>query len=147
MQLVNLARPLVGYTHRQLADVVGYSERTVRRWYAGGSNPDFVALGRLADAVRPKDSSLAAELDAAAGRPPPAPLPLPPVVVAPPPAAPAVPPHVLVDSIVCAAAEAMSLTPQAVRPAIVAAFKRASEAAISPHAVYAVLAPTEGSRE
>jgi hypothetical protein len=48
---------------------------------------------------------------------------------------------VLVDSVVCAAAEAMSLVPQAIRPAVLAAFTRARDARLTPDAVVAVLAP------
>jgi len=48
---------------------------------------------------------------------------------------------VLVDSVVCAAAEAMSLSPQAIRPAVLAAFARARDAGLSLDAVVDVLAP------
>jgi hypothetical protein len=52
-----------------------------------------------------------------------------------------IPAHALVDSIVCAAAEAMGLPPQALRPALRAAFSRAEEIGISVQAVLGVLAP------
>jgi hypothetical protein len=48
---------------------------------------------------------------------------------------------VLVDAVVCAAAEAMSLSPQAVRPAVLAAFARARDAGLTLDAVVEVLAP------
>lgn len=47
----------------------------------------------------------------------------------------------LVDSVICAAAEAMSLPPQTVRPAIVAAFVRARDARLTTEAVAAALSP------
>jgi hypothetical protein len=48
---------------------------------------------------------------------------------------------VLVDAVVCVAAEAMALSPQAVRPAVLAAFTRARDVGISAEAVVAALAP------
>ena len=88
----------------------------------------------------------AAQIDEWAPRPvaaaappePTAPAPSPPVV---PPPSPPVPAVVLVDSVVCAAAEAMALSPQAVRPAVLAAFVRARDAGLAPDAVVAVLSP------
>jgi hypothetical protein len=55
-----------------------------------------------------------------------------------------------VAAVVCAAAEAMSLPPQAVRPAVLAAFKVACDASLLPETVVAELAPppppTEAAR-
>jgi hypothetical protein len=68
----------------------------------------------------------------AAAQPPP---------LAAPPALPPIPAAVLVESVVCSAADAMALAPQAVRPALLAAFARASEARLAPEAVVAVLSP------
>jgi hypothetical protein len=48
---------------------------------------------------------------------------------------------VLVDSVVCAAAEAMSLSPQATRPSVLAAFARARDAGLTLAAVVAALTP------
>jgi hypothetical protein len=54
---------------------------------------------------------------------------------------PAIPAGVLVDSVVCAAAEAMQVAPQAIRPAVLAAFARARDAGLTTDAVVAVLTP------
>jgi hypothetical protein len=46
-----------------------------------------------------------------------------------------------VDSIVCAAAEAVAATPQAMRPALLAAFERAASLGLEIDAVRAALRP------
>jgi len=61
--------------------------------------------------------------------------------VGPPPPPPPIAAVLLVDAVVCAAAEAMSLSPQAIRPAVLAAFTRARDAGLTLDAVVAVLAP------
>jgi len=108
------------------------------------------------DAVRPKNADLASQIEVWAPRPAPPPAPVtapaslqntaPPVLPAPalppaPPLPPPIPPGVLVDSVVCAAAEAMSLSPQALRPAVLAAFARARDAGLTLDAVVDALAP------
>jgi hypothetical protein len=84
--------------------------------------------------VHPLDAQLAAVLAATMGstleglgvvRPPPPPLP-PPAPAPPPP-----PPAGVVDAVVCAAAEAMELTPRDVRLGLHAAFSRAQEIGLS----------------
>jgi hypothetical protein len=137
-------------SQQQFADRVRSSLRTVQRWEADRGRPQSWELQALADAVRPNDPQLASELDVWAPRPTPpaapgvvvaaAPAPAPPLPAAPPPAP--TPAPVLVDAIVCAAAEAMALAPQAVRPALLAAFSRARDVGLTPEAVVAVLAPS-----
>jgi len=53
---------------------------------------------------------------------------------------------VLLDSVVCAAAEAMGVAPQAARPAVLAAFARAKEAGMTMEGVIAGLAPAKAKR-
>jgi hypothetical protein len=48
---------------------------------------------------------------------------------------------VLLDSVVCAAAETMSMAPQALRPAVLAAFVRAREAGMTVDSLIAGLTP------
>ena len=55
-------------------------------------------------------------------------------------------PALLVDSVVCAAAEAMQLTPQAVRAALVAAFERADALGMSTGDVLGALTAEPGPR-
>jgi DNA-binding XRE family transcriptional regulator len=128
-------------TQEEIGQRLGFSKRTAQRIAAGRSRPSNENIQRLADMVRSEDAALAAELDRWAPRPKPPP----PLVVAqpppPPPAPPPIPVAVLVESVVCAAADAMGLVPQAVRPALLAAFARASEARLAPEEVVAVLSP------
>jgi DNA-binding XRE family transcriptional regulator len=134
--LLVLARERLSLNQQELAALAGSSLRTVQRWENNRSEPSPWNYHRVADALRELDPELAAEIDELAPAPePPPPPPLPP----PPPIADAI----LVDAVVCAAAEAMSMIPQAVRPAILAAFTRARDARLTTEAVVAVLAPAE----
>ena len=142
--LLTEARRVLGQNQRQLAEMIGSSLRTVQRWETQHGRPDRNEIQNVADAVRPHDVALADEIDTWAPRPKPpqpvaAPPPEPPAPPPPPPPLP-IPDAVLVDSVVCAAAEAMSLVPQAIRPAVLAAFTRARDARLTPDAVVAVLA-------
>lgn len=155
--LLVLARERLSLNQQELAALAGSSLRTVQRWENNRSEPSPWNYHRVADALRELDPELAAEIDELAPRPaPPAPLvivsamptiPPPPLTPAPPAPAPPPPPPIadaiLVDAVVCAAAEAMSMIPQAVRPAILAAFTRARDARLTTEAVVAVLAPAE----
>ena len=148
--LLVLSRETLHLNQAGLADLVGSSLRSVQRWETRRATPYAWELHRLADAVRPHNAGLASQIDEWAPRPAP---PAPPVIASapvlpaaalspPPPLPPAIPAGVLVDSVVCAAAEAMSLSPQAVRPAVLAAFARARDAGLTLEAVVGVLAPT-----
>jgi transcriptional regulator with XRE-family HTH domain len=148
--LLVLSREQLSLTQEQLATLVGSSLRTVQRWENKRSTPSPWNIHALADAVRSHDETLAAELDAWAPRPKPPEAPLPPpapaLIAMPSPMAPPPPPppppiadDVLVDAVVCAAAEAMELTPRAIRPAVLAAFRRASDARLTAEAVVRVL--------
>jgi DNA-binding XRE family transcriptional regulator len=130
-----------------LGKLVGRERRTVMRWQQGRANPYPWHWEAMARAVHPRNRALASQLAAAGGHtlvslgleaPAPPPAPPPP---APAPAGPA--PRHLVDSIVCAAAEAIQLTPQAIRPALVAAFERASALGMASDAVLGGLAPAK----
>ncbi|HEY8040968.1 MAG TPA: helix-turn-helix transcriptional regulator [Polyangiaceae bacterium] len=154
--LLTLSRETLSLTQQELADLVRSSLRTVQRWEGRRGSPSPDELHALADAVRPRDHALASELDAWAPRPAPPPAPVAPPSAQPAPLLPApaaamsppsppVPARVLVDSVVCAAAEAMTLAPQAIRPAVLAAFSRARDAGLTPEAVVAVLSAPEAS--
>jgi DNA-binding XRE family transcriptional regulator len=154
--LLVLAREALGLNQQKLADLAGSSLRTVQRWENGRAKPSSWHIHPLADAVRTADPQLAAELDELAPRPappvplvvvsasptlpPPPPSPLPSPAPAPAPVSAPIADDILVDAVVCAAAEAMAMTPQAVRPAIHAAFARARDARLTIEAVLAVLA-------
>jgi hypothetical protein len=92
--------------------------------------------------VHPHDPALAARIVAARGATledagivaakPPAPAPAPP--------SPAPPPY-LVEVVVCAAAEALDVSPRVVRPALLAAFKSAHAVGLDVEAVEKALTP------
>jgi DNA-binding XRE family transcriptional regulator len=142
--LLSQARNELQLNQEGLAVRLESSLRTVQRWETGRGTPSPWQLHALADAVRATNPQLAADLDAWAPRPAPAvvahvppPAPVPPLPPPPPP----IPASVLVDSVVCAAAEAMGQSPQAMRPALLAAFARAHETGLAHAAIVAVLAP------
>lgn len=138
------ARRVLGVSSQgALGEFLGASQRSGQRWERGESVPSREQLQRLAAIVFPKNDKLAEEIAHATGstleqlgivRAPPQP--------ASPPAPPPPPlpdPIHIVDTVVCAAAEAMQLMPDAVRPALRAAFRRARLAGLSVEAVDAAL--------
>ena len=136
--LLGRARIALGSTQRDLGNALGASQRTVARWEAGGSTPTIDGVRRLAALVYPHDKPLAAEIAAAASATleglglvePPAPA-----------AAPPLPASIIVDAVVCSAADALKVVPEAVRPALLAAFRRARELRLSYEQVEEALAP------
>jgi len=99
---------------KELAALLGCSTRTVMR---GGGFVLSSTYESLAAAVHPLDPAFAAELAASAGKT------LVELGLERAPGQPSA--RHLVDSIVCAAAEAMQTPPHTMRPALVAAFERA----------------------
>jgi DNA-binding XRE family transcriptional regulator len=146
MKLTMDARFALGLNQRTLGDALGVSRRTVQRWDALKSRPSPFELARLATLVAPKDERLASRIAAAAGTnleklglvAPPVVAALPPMRPPPPPPPRTAPQH-LVDVVVCAAAEALSLAPQSVRPALLAAFEKAREVDLTVEEVASVL--------
>ncbi len=134
-----------------LGEALGSSARTGQRWEQGQSDMGLPDIHKLIVMVHPRDPDLAAQL-AQVGRttllaagiaPPPPPAPM---VAAPPaPAAPPPPdPAYLVDTVVCAAAEAMDVMPEGIRPALRAAFRRARLARLSVEDIDSALNPGGG---
>jgi hypothetical protein len=139
------ARRVLHLNQRTLGEFLGLSRRTIQRWDDGRSHLSTQQLVRLIAAVYPRDASLAAQLASYTGstleqlgitKPSP---PLPPPPPAAPPAPPRPPRH-LTDTVVCAAAEALNVPPPAVRPWLLAAFRRAREAGLRVEDVEAALA-------
>lgn len=121
-----LCRSAMGMTQEQLGRAIGISRRTALRWTASGTQPyAFPALARL---VQSRDAALAAEIAATAG-----------ITLETPGTLPKDAPA-LVDSVVCAAADAMGATPGDVRPALHAALRRAREMGLAADTVERVLA-------
>jgi hypothetical protein len=129
----------------KLGTLLGSSERSGQRWERADARPTNEQLHNLAALVYPHNRALAAEIAEVSGTtllalgievpPPPAP-PLPPPGR--PPAPPPDPVYV-VDTIVCAAAEAMGVVPGAIRPALRAAFRRAARVRLSVEVIDAAL--------
>ena len=137
----------LGKTQVGLARMLGISRRTAQRWVAHGVPAS--GLAKLARLVHPRDPGLAATLATRAGRTlgelgivqpqPPAP-----PALSPPPRAP--PPAIVVDAVVCAAADALDTSPREVRGAVRAAFARAREIGLTVEDVEAALKPTPAPR-
>lgn len=140
------ARFRLGVSQGGLGQLLGSSQRTGQRWEGGGASPTPKQLHALAAMVHPKDPKLAEQIAAAGGstleqlgivppppppapppRPIPPPRPPPPLAAAAPapPPPPPPPPEDVVDAVVCAAAEAIDVMPRTIRPALLAAFRRA----------------------
>ncbi len=120
----------------QLAEMMGVAKRTMQRWEDRGAILLPSHIRTLATAAHPRDPALAARIAAygntsleALGLVKPAPA-HPPV----PPPAP-LPTAILVDSIVCVAADAIGVPPRAIRPALEAAFVRARQVRLDVAAV------------
>jgi len=129
----------LGMPHREIAQLLGVSRRSVSRWSKDGTFMTVEHGVTLAKLVHERDPSLAAELAALAGEtlvtlgleaPPAAPKT---------PVAPAVAPAKLVDAVVCAAAEAMDVSPRAIRPALLAALRSAREVGLTMESLEALL--------
>jgi len=134
-------------TTKDLAEALGYSERTGQRWFSKESSPVARTMIDLARLVHPVNEPLAAEIAASAGktleslglvRPAPPPEPAPP---APPPPPPPLPAEALVDSVVCAAARAANVPPDAQIGPVLAAFQRARALRMSVEEVVDALTP------
>jgi DNA-binding XRE family transcriptional regulator len=138
-ELMVRARIALGMTQGEFGDALGSSQRTASRWDAGESQPSVPQVCTLAAFVYPKDSSLARELAAAASEtleslgivqaPAPSP-PLPPL-----------PTPLLVDAVVCAAADVLQTAPSTLRGALHAAFGRARALRLTVDDVEKALAP------
>jgi DNA-binding XRE family transcriptional regulator len=127
--LISLARSCLGMSQEQFGIALGASKRTATRWDSGRANPSIGQVRELAALVYPRDPSLAAELAVAAGTTleslgivaPAPPAPAPPALPPPP------PPRLVVQAVVCAAADALQVPPSTVRAALLAAFRTAHE--------------------
>lgn len=123
--LVKNGYQTLGVNQRGFAKLVATSLRTVSRWTNGSSFPSAADLTKLARLVHPRDPALAAQIASAAGGT------VESLGIAPPAPPPRASPAQLVEQVLYAAAEAADLSPRAVRPALVAAFRRASQARLT----------------
>jgi hypothetical protein len=147
--LLVAAQRALGLNQENLGKILGgVSRRTVWRYQGGHSRPQAHELHGLARHVFLVDASLAGQLAAASG----ATLEslglvvaLPkaeatPVSLAPAPMDP-VQARLLADAVVCAAAEALDVSPRVIRSVLYTAFVRASETGLSMDAIAIALAP------
>lgn len=132
------ARRSLGLSREKFGELLGYSKRTVARWEVGRSSLWAQGMHQLAGHVHPLDAQLAQEIAMAGGAT------LEQLGIVRPPAAPAPPPplagYVLVDAIVCVAADALKAVPETVRLALLASFRRARELRMTVEDVEAALA-------
>jgi transcriptional regulator with XRE-family HTH domain len=119
------ARRALDLSREEFGNLLHWSKRTVARWEGGQSDLDAADLVELARHVYPRDAALAEEIALAGGAT------LERLGIVPPPALPAPQPpfpgNVLVDSVLCAAADALKAVPETVRAAVLASFRRARE--------------------
>ncbi len=130
---------MLGMPHRELARVLGTSRRSVSRWTKDGTWLDYEQVVTMTKLVHPHDAALATAIAALGGE----------TLVtlgleAPAPTGPAalqatVLSSKLVDAVVCAAAEAMDVSPRAMRPALLAALRSAREVGLTMEALEATL--------
>jgi DNA-binding XRE family transcriptional regulator len=131
--LLTRAQSALGKTQESLGAMLGVSRKTMGRWQAGRGNPSIQQWAQIAVHVHAVNPALAETIAAEMGE---SLASLGIVAASPLQSAPALPPGArarqgvttgdLVDSIVCAAAEAVAATPQYIRPALLAAFDRAA---------------------
>jgi hypothetical protein len=134
------AQQALSLNQRMVGELLGLSVRTVQRWYARRSSPADFQWHQLAKAVHETNPDLAARLAAEGGST----LQALGLVSA----SPSPPGHPsgcdlahLADGVVCAAAESMDLPPRAVRPALLAAFRRARQMGLTLEDVEKALTP------
>ncbi len=129
-RLVDRASALMSAKQPGVPRLFDTSKRTLQRWQSGEYRPLASQLGHVARVVHPVDAGLAAQIAEAGGQtlvslgleapPPVPPAPLPPM-----------PRHLIVDAVVCAAADSTDAAPSAVRATLLAAFRRARELGLS----------------
>jgi DNA-binding XRE family transcriptional regulator len=151
--LIGQARHALGFSQKELGEQLGAARRTAARWEWGKSTLSTQQTITLARLVHPRDAAIATALAAQVGQTleslglvvlhPPA--------AAQPPAPPALPPPpraLVVDAVVCVAADALAVPPAAVRSALYAAFQRARQLQLTLEDVESALAPTrEATKE
>jgi hypothetical protein len=148
-ELLSRIQRALHLNQRQLADLMNCSRRTIIRYYQRGGIILPSTWANLARATCASDRELAAELAARAGQ---TLVGLGLEALAPPataaPTARRREPSVkhMADSVVCAAAEAMQATPQAMRAPLFAAFERAIALDMTAQDVLDALAPEKPAK-
>jgi hypothetical protein len=126
----------------ELASLLGVSRRTIIRWTAGGPYMTEAQWAALVGAVHARDASAAASMAAELGES----LVSLGIEAPPPPPVPTLDPQELMERVLYAAASAAGLSPQAVKPAVLAAFDRAASLGAGVDDVRKAIAPTKLGR-
>ena len=138
--LIIRARSTLGMTQEEFGRALGASHRSAQRWDAGDAEPGAHHLQTLVRLLYPKDAALATQIADAIRETPESLGIVQPAPAGPPPRS-RPPANLIVESVVCAAAEALALSPASVRPALRAAFERAKAMELTVDEVDAVLSP------
>jgi hypothetical protein len=141
-ELIQSSCVALGFTHDALATRLGTSRRTIVRWGSDDATPTKSQLEELARIVFPADAELAAQVARAAGSTleglrlgdDAAPRAL------------TLGTQHMADLIVCAGAEALDVSPRAMRPAAAAMIARMRELGITVDAAHAVLTPAKKAK-
>jgi transcriptional regulator with XRE-family HTH domain len=136
--LVAKARGALAMTQKEIGRHLGVSSKTVGRWMKSGTTLAPFQARLLVNLLLPVDRELAARVAATQGETLAALLPEVPAR----PALDEAAVSVAVDAVVCAAAHAADVSPRVVRPALLAALRRAREAGVTVEQVEAALAAT-----
>ncbi len=139
--LIQRVRATLVLSQRGLGQALGVAKKTVMKWELHRSTPIDVYVERMARLVYPKDRVLAGELAAAMGET----LASLGIEAAVAPKAPTV--EHLVDSVLCAAAEAATAPPQAMRAGLRAAFDRMAALGLTTDQMVESLAGAKGKRQ
>ena len=161
--LVAKARLAMGVTATELAKLHGVSPKTIGRWLRGETSVSSIEIGELAPLVYPYDPQLSQRMfdfareDAVLSKlsPPPGlpqhehepPTPVPPPLVLP--VLRPLPPlsvKARTDAVVCAACDAIDVSPRVLRPALLAAVREARELNLSLEEIEQQLAPRAPSK-
>ena len=127
--LIVQCRMALGLTQEQFGDMVGKNKRTVQRWEESGTTLIPSEVKAFAQALCPVRPDLAARIAAAIDTT------LDELGIVPAADASPTAPSDAIDSVVRAAADAMGVPPDAIRPAVAAAFVCARDAGLDVKAV------------
>jgi transcriptional regulator with XRE-family HTH domain len=122
-------RVALGLTQKEFGDIVGRTKRTVQRWEERGATLISSEVEALAHALNPVRPELAAQIAAVADTT------LERLGIVPAGAQNTMATSDPIDSVVRAAADVMGVTPDAIRPALAAAFARARAIGLDVQAV------------
>jgi hypothetical protein len=132
-ELLVLSQTALRMLQNQLAEFLGVSDRTMRRWTVGGTHLISSTLATLVEAVHPKDPVLAGRIAAYHGQT------LAEMGLGLPPE------QQVAYAIVRAAADVVGVSPSAMRPALAAALERAKAEGLTIEGAHALIAASSKS--